>query len=653
MRLVLRLAVTVAAAAAVLCAAPARATDADFLAAKSAFERGDERALTVLQARLDRHVLAPYVAFWRLKLGLEPADQPDVHAFLARNSGSPLADQLRADWLKMLAVRGLWTQFALDYLAMPGEDAELACYAVQSRREREGDAALAAAKPLWFTGRATPDACAPLFAALFARGELTVADRLARMRLASEAGNPRLVTAIALDAPPHERIAERDLRRAEGNPIAALQSAQFAWKRPQGRELALFALERAARSDPTAARAAWVRVRAQLPDADRSYGNGRLAFHAARRHLPDAHLWYREAGDAVLNEEQHAWRVRAALRAQSWDDVLAAVDGMPEALAADPAWRYWKARSLTEAGRGDEARALYEPLAQEVHFYGLLAAEALGRAWQLRSRPAALSEDALAAFGARAEAQRVVALAAAGMRLESLREWAPLIRWLDDEELLLAAEFARRAGLNDRSINTAERTAVRHDYALRYPTPFREHFDAAAKAHGVDESLLYAIARQESRFVPDIVSSAGARGLMQLMPATARWVARQLGYADYRPAQIVDPETNTSFGAFYFGYWLARLDNHPALAAAAYNAGPGRAQAWRPDAALDGAAWIETIPFNETRDYVKKVLANAMLYARTLSKPEVPLSARIGSVGPRNGTGTVAHGAALPVAASN
>jgi len=228
-----------------------------------------------------------------------------------------------------------------------------------------------------------------------------------------------------------------------------------------------------------------------------------------------------------------------------------------------------------------------------------------------------------------------VKLAQLDMRAESQREWLYIVRGLPDETLLLAAEYARREGLYDRAINTADRTALRHDFALRYLTPFRDEFARAARDQGVDAALLFGIARQESRFVPDIVSSAGAVGLMQLMPPTARWVAKQLNRADYRPSQISEVETNTQFGAFYFRYWLDRLDKVPALAAAAYNAGPGRAQAWRGGSALEGAVWVESIPFNETREYVKRVLANTMLYAHLLNQTYVPLSTRLGLVPPR------------------
>ncbi|MGH8801584.1 MAG: lytic transglycosylase domain-containing protein, partial [Casimicrobiaceae bacterium] len=160
-------------------------------------------------------------------------------------------------------------------------------------------------------------------------------------------------------------------------------------------------------------------------------------------------------------------------------------------------------------------------------------------------------------------------------------------------------------------------------------------FASAAREQGLDEELLYAIARQESRFAPEIVSSAGAIGLMQLMPRTARWVARQLAFDGWSPDLASSVDVNTRFGAFYFRYWQDRLDDLPAMAAAAYNAGPGRARSWRPaNGALEGAIWVETIPFDETRDYVKKVLANTMFYAYVLGRPYVPLADRLGVINP-------------------
>jgi soluble lytic murein transglycosylase len=334
--------------------------------------------------------------------------------------------------------------------------------------------------------------------------------------------------------------------------------------------------------------------------------------------------------------------VRAALRAGSWADVLAAIAAMAPAQSQEPAWRYWRARALVATGRAEEAQALYTGFDGELNFYGFLAAEAQGRRIEPVSDPAHPTPALLSAFGAQPGIRRAVKLAELDLRLESLREWNYVVRGRDDEGLLLAADYARSVGLYDRAINTAERTTTRHDFALRYMMPFREHFAAAARDQEADPAILYSLARQESRFAPDIVSAAGAVGLMQLMPPTARWVAKQLGRSDYRSEQIADVATNTQFGAFYFKYWQDRLEGMPVLAAAAYNAGPSRAQAWRNGPPLEGAIWVESIPYNETRDYVKKVLVNAMFYARELEQPYVPLTTRLGTVPPRDDSAAVA-----------
>ncbi len=624
-----------AAGFAVIAVAAPEPSDADFLAAKAAFERGDRAKLDLLVPKLAGHVLEPYAEYWQIKERLDTASDDEVRAFFARWPGSPPVDRLRVEWLKSLGKRGQWDTFGAEYPAAADQDLELACFGIQYRRQRD-DAALAAAKPLWFTGQSTPDACEPLFAALSESGDISPAERRARFRLAAEAGNVRLAQSIAADLPPESRISAREFIRVERDPARALAKGEFDWKREGGRELALYALERAARKDAAGVRAAWEKQRGRLPAADRLYGNARIAFHAARQLNPQANDWFHEAAEAPLTNEQHAWRVRAALRAGAWPDVEIAIDAMPQALAQEPAWRYWKARALAVSGRADEANAIYVALARDGDFYGVLAAEALGAHPEPVTSASEPGAAALSAFAAQAGVRRALKLAELDMRADSRREWFYVVRGRDDEGLLVAAHYARQKGLYDRAINTAERTLARHDFGLRYPMPYREHFAEAAREQEVDEALLLALARQESRFAADIVSAAGAVGLMQLMPPTARWVAKRMGRADYRPALIADVALNTQFGAFYFRHCLDRLEGMPALAAAAYNAGPNRAQLWRNGAPLEGAIWVESIPFNETRDYVKKVLANAMYYARELNQPYVPLTVRLGTVPPRD-----------------
>jgi len=635
-----RIRIVAAVAFLVVVDACAAASDADFAAAKAAYERGNWRQLDALAPALGGHPLERYVRYWQLKSRLDDATADVVDDFFARYPDGPLSDRLRVEWLKVLGKRGDWTRFALAYPPPTGEDTELACYAIQFRYQRDGAAALAAARPLWFSGQSTPEPCNALFATLIERGDLTVADRKARLRLAIGAGNARLAQMLATELPGNERITQREFAAVDRDPIRAVRKPRFDWKSPGSRELALYALDRAARKDAADAHEAWLKWRGHMPEADRNFGNLRIALHAARQLDPAASQWFRDVDASALTPEQQAWRIRAALRVRAWADVQAGIDALPASEQQEPVWRYWHARALAARNASDDARTVYEGLANGVDYYGLLAAEALGSGTtalaSVSADAAPIDAAALIAFGARADVQRAVQLARFDLRPEALREWAYAVRGLDDAGLLVAAEYARSMNLYDRAIYTAERTTSRAGFPLRYLAPYRAQFAAAAREQDIAEEMLYGIARQESRFVADIVSSAGAVGLMQLMPATARWVARQLAVQDYSPSRIADVDLNTQFGAFYFRHWLDRLDRLPVLAAAAYNAGPSRAQAWRPAASpLEGAIWVETIPFSETRDYVKRVLANAMVYTKALDRPYVPLTQRLGVVTPR------------------
>ena len=247
-------------------------SDADFLAAKDAFERGDRAKLDMLATGLKSHLLASYVTYWQIKLGIDDVEYDTVRGFLMQYPSTPLADRLTVDWLKTAAKRGDWTRFALDYPPATGEDIELTCYGIQFRQQRDGDAALSAVKPLWFTGQSTPDACEPLFAALLAKGELSSADRRARFRLAAEAGNVRLAQTLVTDPSARERISLAELTAIERDPARAFAKGAFGWKTAAGQDLALYALERVARKDADAAHASWSKWRDRVPKALREYG---------------------------------------------------------------------------------------------------------------------------------------------------------------------------------------------------------------------------------------------------------------------------------------------------------------------------------------------------------------------------------------------
>jgi soluble lytic murein transglycosylase len=337
----------------------------------------------------------------------------------------------------------------------------------------------------------------------------------------------------------------------------------------------------------------------------------------------------------VLTDAQLAWRVRAALRQQRWPEVLAAVDAMSVKYATDMTWRYWRARALKALDRGAEAQAIFKALATDYTFYGQLALEEVGGTVQIPPVTFKPSEQDLRNMGARPAIQRALALNRLEMRAEALREWILAMRQAGDRDLLTAAELAWQAGMYDRAINTADRTGLEHDFGLRYMSPFRDQLRAAVRRHDLDEAWVSSLIRQESRFIAQAQSRVGASGLMQLMPTTARWVAQKLGLKGWQWSQITDIETNLNFGSFYLRHVYNGLDSSPVLATAAYNAGPGRAQVWRGEQRMEAAIYAESIPFEETRDYVKKVMGNATYYAHLQGVTQT-LRARIGYIQPRS-----------------
>jgi soluble lytic murein transglycosylase len=375
----------------------------------------------------------------------------------------------------------------------------------------------------------------------------------------------------------------------------------------------------------------------RFPAEERAFVWGHIGLQGALRHDPDTLSWYARAGAGGANGDmtdyQLEWKARAALRAGDWKTLIAAVDAMVKENHDSP-WRYWKARALKATGREAEALALLKPLSQEYLFYGQMALEDLGgkvTVPPVGHTPTAAEIQTIAQIPS---VRRALALYALNARPEATREWSWTIRNFDDRQLLAAAEVAKRADVPDRVINTAEKTTALHDFRLRYHAPHRELLKTHAARNGLDEAWVMGLIRQESRFIPDIQSSAGAKGLMQLMPATAQWVAGKMGLKGWRWATVTDVDTNLSLGTYYLRHVYDYLDGSAALATAAYNAGPGRARGWRPERTMEAAAWAETIPFNETRHYVKLVMANASYYAGLLGLPALSLKSRIGEVGP-------------------
>ena len=618
--------------------AAAASEDASLVGAYDAYRAGDALRFARHAADLDDHLLAPWLDYWRLAMRLEDAAPADVSAFLARHRDTYVAELLRADWLRLTGKRGDWQEFNREVRAYPRDDLEIRCYGWSARLERDDDSAFAEARAMWLVPSELPEGCARLADAMVSRERLGVTDIWKRVRVLFEHGQITAAkTALGYlskgEAPDERLLAE-----------AARQPKRFFARLPKtlaprpAREVAVLAAVRYARSDPKATAALLEGALGErLPRADLEYLWSRVAYEAAREHLPEALEWYARAGDAELDDHVIAWKARAALRAGQWSAVREAIDAMPAAARQEATWTYWYGRSLAALGEPDGSRAYFLRIAGQPDFYGLLATEELG---YVVTPPEAMhepSDEEVEAARRDPGLARALEMIRLGMRTEGVREWLFSIRSLDDARLLAAAELARRAGVYDRAISTAERTERLHNFALRYPVPFRDVFGEYARSQGLEEAWVMGLVRQESRFIAEARSSQGAAGLMQVMPRTARFVAAKIGLRNYRPGSVTDIETNVTLGTGYLKMVLDQL-GHPVLASAAYNAGPSRARRWRdPERSLEGAIYAETIPFGETRDYVKKVTANAVFYAAMLENKLTPIKARLGTIPPRSG----------------
>jgi soluble lytic murein transglycosylase len=611
-------------------------TDTAFLTAREAFRAGHIDKLERAASQLGQHELTPYVDSYRLRMWMDRGDSAGLRDFLQRHDGSYVAEKLRADWIRWLAKRSTWTEVDAEFPKMLAPEPDIVCLSQQARLARDDRTVLVEAEKLWLTMLEPPESCRPILDTLIASQRLGVDDVWARARRQLEANRPGWMKTTLNYLPDSQMPDGKALDSATNSAMSYLVRQPANWHASRaGRELAAFAIQRLASNDPRVAADELEKIKGKLQEPERQWAWSQIALQAAKKHMTETVGWYANAGKTPLSDEAAQWKVRAALRAQEWGVVRETIEAMPPALAALPEWTYWLGRAMKAGGRTTEADALFAKIAGQTHFYGNLADEELGRTVLPPPKAAATTAEEQKAAQDNLGIRRALAFFRLDLRTEAVKEWNWALRGMSDRELLAAANLAKRNQIWDRAINTADRTKNEHDFSLRFLAPYGETVRPAAQNQSLDDAWVYGLMRQESRFITSAKSNVGASGLMQLMPATAKWVARKIGLRGFSHSQVNDTETNVLLGTSYMRLVMENLDNHPVLASAAYNAGPGRAKKWRADQALEGAIYAESIPFSETRDYVKKVMSNAVYYSALFNGKPDSLKARLGTIGPK------------------
>jgi soluble lytic murein transglycosylase len=407
-------------------------------------------------------------------------------------------------------------------------------------------------------------------------------------------------------------------------------------------EAFLIAVGRVARNNLEQAGAEVLGAASYLSPREVAIGWSMVAMQAAQKLQPDAVEYWKKTLAAPLSLDGYQWRVRSALRAGDWALVKSGIEAMPASLKDDSAWVYWLGRAYKAQGQREQADERFRSIAGLTSFYGQLALEEMGQKVTIPARAAASSDEDLAAMASNQGFRRAFRFFDLNMRFEGYREWNWQLRKMSERQLLAAAEFARRNNVLDRMVNTSDRTKTEFDFTQRFPSPHHDIMHPATRDLGLDKAWVYGLIRQESRFIQAARSHVGASGLMQLMPATAKEVARKIGMLDFSQARINEIDTNIMLGTNYLNMVLQSLDGSQPLATAAYNAGPGRPKAWRATLTrpVEGAIFAETIPFAETRGYVKNVMSNATYYAALFENAPQSLKARLGTITPKGYSGT-------------
>ncbi|MBV8634610.1 MAG: lytic transglycosylase domain-containing protein [Burkholderiaceae bacterium] len=632
----------VAALAAALCmaqpamakkaASPGMSDDDAFLALRDAARAGDEDKADKLADRLQSYDLPSYVDYYRLKARLADATPEEMKAFLALYDGTAIADRMRNDWLLALGYTADWKNFDEQYPQfIVNDDRQVKCYALLSR-ELKGENVTAEARSLFTAPKEYGDGCATLIRTLYQAGQFSMDELQAQIRLAAETA-PSVVVQRLVDIGDLSDTAYASALEHASNVIARGPAVP-------GHAVFLVALGRAAKADPAFAAAALTRYASSLTKDEQATGWAQIAYEASFKLSPDAIEYWRRAGNAPLSYAEYPWRVRMALRAGDWKMVESGILAMPDKMRMEPAWVYWYGRALQQQGRNEEALVQFQSITAQTNFYGQLAQEELGGMITVPPRPQPPAAEEIAAMAQNQGFRRALRFFDLNLRAEGYREWNWELRKMSERQLFAAAEYARQNNVLDRMISTSDRTRIEMDFSQRFPAPYEDLMHPAAQTLGLDEAWIYGLIRQESRFVRSAKSYVGAQGLMQVMPSTAKYIARRIGLDGYTPAQASEIGTNITLGTNYLAIIYNNLDNSQVLATAAYNAGPGRPATWRSSLSMpvEGAVFAESIPFNETRDYVKNVLSNATYYAAMFEDKPQSLKARLGMVQPKGYT---------------
>ena len=607
----------------------------DYLQALKALESNKKSEFNRLKKSLRDYPLYPYLEYEELSRNIG-GNSRTIKSFISRYADTPLADRLHNRWLKALAKGKSWNSYYSNYDSRFDSNQELQCHYLNAAlRKGKEQTAFAVVEKIYMVGKSLPDACDPVFDYFYKNKKITPAMIWQRFNLAAEKRNSRLAGYLAKRLPKAQQGWYQWWRNLERNPQATM--ARLAKEKDSDylRDMLVFGIIHAAREDTPAAWDLWhskYKNKFAFSKSQINKVEHAIALRAAWRHEPEAYQYLTSLAENALDTEAREWRVRSALRIQNWSGAIAQINALPEKHKDSLQWRYWLARAYELNGQQDAANEIFRGLAQETDYYGFMSAEKLGIEHAFNNIPVLSKEEESQVYRLSQQAGFVRArlLDEIDKTTDATREWNFATADMDADQIRVAAKLAHNWGWHFKAIATIAKARHFEDLQVRFPVKYSDLVEREAQRNRINSSWVYGVIRRESAWREDVVSPAGAVGLMQLMPATARNVAKKVGMRKPSTAQIKDVNKNIRLGTAYMREVLDQYHDNEILATASYNAGPHRVKAWLPEqTSLDADIWIDTITFDETRAYVKAVLGYSMIMDWKLGKPTRSLQQRM------------------------
>ncbi|WP_372740878.1 transglycosylase SLT domain-containing protein [Neptunomonas sp.] len=595
-----------------------------YLKAKKAFEQNDVALANKLTAELKNYPLAPYLHARQIKRDIAQLDDKSVSRFIKNNEATPFAKDAQTARLDNLLQQNKWQQFTQAYAEYPIKSnryqCELANAQYQSGYTKE---AFTSAKQLWQVGYSQNKACDPLFSVWIQSGQLT--SSVADVRFWNAIHKKDFALAKYLERFLTTSAQKKEIElwwRIKEQPDLITDTTLLSANNTHHGIMAIYAIRQIARSDINKAADLWLRERSRLAFDQTTIDktNEYFGMRYAKGFRDNADEMLAKLDPEFSYEKLTEWRIRLELVKQDWQAVLTLIEKLPEDLKKEGRWVYWKVSSQQRLNPGKQ-KADYADVAKERSFYGFLASELTNDPFYLNHRPSGITAADKEKISALPAVQRIKELLAFDYQYAARVEWNLLTKTLSENDQLVMAHIAYDWGWYDQAIRGAARIKAWDDLDIRFPNPHSSLFEELTSERGIYETWAIAVARQESAFHQQARSRVGARGLMQLMPATAKMTAKRYDVKYSGPSELFTPRTNIALGTAYLAEVLETFEGNRAYATAAYNAGPHRVKRWlqaRGDLPLD--AWIETIPFDETRNYVQNVLAFSVIYDVMASK---------------------------------